>query len=982
MFFVCLAIYSPIVVASAPENLAFKAAVSAKSEYSETYAAKGAIDGEIPVALCRRDTNRTWAIRGSDGYESWFRFDWDETQTVAEVIYYGRTAWDMAECFRDYELLLDDDPTPVVRGTFQMMHGPQRVTLPEAKTVRSLTLRFLNAYTTTSNPGASEIAVLDRSPSDHELATLFMEKRTETEQKLVDAVLQGDFGFKDLLVIERHHLSLTHVYTYHVEGFMPGGGLCVATPDENGGKFKKIVDAGEGMILDANLHWNGHDIVFSWKRKGQSHINAVAHLEDVSFGTVPDENYQIWTVGIDGSNLKQITNAPYNNLNACWLPDGGIAFISDRKPAYAYCYVVTSPVLYRMDRDGSNQKRLSANYLMDFTPSVLNDGRIIFTRWEYVDRPAIPIQSLWTIHPDGTNLTGFFGNRILAPGTFMDARSIPNSQNVIALATNHNGDCVGGIVQIDRRFGPNAKEGVKNATPEVDVFDPSTQWGNGVRGPYEKPFALDESTYLVTRSGAVQIRTTDGNRATLLPSDDTTGLGYYSVQPVKAVPVPPVLQSGIFDQSVVLSEDGSVSGSWAVVIMQDVYNGLEPAIKRGEVKRVAVVQEIEKGLHAPQHRLKPGGTNGALENISVFGYQFPLVSCGATYSAKKLWGFADVAEDGSATFKVPSEVPIYFLALDAEGRAIQRMRTFTHFMPGEVQSCVGCHADRNTVPPLAGPRIRQRMEPQELAPPDWGVKGFSYREVVQPVWDKHCLDCHNPRQKSGDVDLSGDYTDFFNVSYDHLARKGTIGEKGFLHRDLRRDSRDEGSSPYTSWIWTINGAEWNILEIEPKRWGSPASLLAEILRTGHPDQDGNRRIDVPQKERERVYLWIDLNVPYYPTSASNHHNQLGCRRMYPETLDVVLSDVAHRRCTECHASGVPREFYTRFRNPQDNAFLLAPLAREAGGTQQCGRAVFASTDDPDYRKILETFRPVQKLVDDLPRADMPNFIEPPCPVRF
>ena len=980
-FFLLFVCFASVVVASAPENIAFKAKVSAKSEFSTAYVAKGAVDGEVPERY-GKDTNIAWAIRGKDGYESWFRFDWDEAQTVAEVVYYGRTAMLLTECFKDYELLLDDDPTPIVRGRFKMLHGPQRVALPEAKTVRSLTLRFLNAYTTTGNPGASEIAVFGRSPSDRELASVFAEKRTEMDQNLADAVLQGDFGFKDLLVIERHHLHLSHVYTYHVEGFMPGGGLCVFTPDENGGKLKRIVDAGEGMIIDASLHWNGRDIVFSWKRKGRIRVSAVAHLEDVSFGSTPDENYQIWTVDVDGANLKQITNAPYNNLNACWLPDGGIAFISDRKPAYAYCYVVTSPVLYRMDRDGSNPQRLSANYLMDFTPSVLNDGRIVFTRWEYVDRAAIPIQSLWTIHPDGTNLAGFFGNRMLAPGTFMDARSIPNSQNIIALATNHNGDAVGGIVQIDRRFGPNAEEGILNATPEVNIFNPGGQWGNGLRGPYEKPFALDESTYLVTKSGAVQIRTIDGSRATLLQPDYKNQRGYYSVQPIRTWPTPPVLQSGTFDHSVILPEDGSASGNWAVVIVQDVYNGLEPTVKRGEVKRIAVVQEIEKGLHSPQKRPKPDDTNGASETIAVFGYQFPLVSCGATYSPKKLWGFADVAEDGSATFKVPSEVPIYFMALDAEGRAVQRMRTFTHLMPGEVQSCVGCHTDRNTVSVLAESRARHRMEPQELVPPDWGVKGFSYCEVVQPVLDKHCLDCHNPRQKNGNLDLSGDYTDFFNVSYDHLARKGTLGETNFRHHRVRIDSRDEGSNPYTSWIWTINGSEWNILEIAPNRWGSPASLLAEILRTGHPDKDGNRRIDVPQKERERIYHWIDLNVPYYPTSASNHRAQLGCRRMYPETLDAVLSEVAQRRCAECHTSGVPREFYTRFQNPQDNAFLLAPLAREVGGTQRCGRAVFASTDDPDYRKILETFQSVQKLVDGLPRADMPDFVEPPCPVRF
>ncbi|MGL6194068.1 MAG: DUF7402 domain-containing protein, partial [Thermoguttaceae bacterium] len=759
--------------ASEPENLASTAKVSASSEYSGDYLAKWAVDGNVPLALCRNDTRLAWAIRGNDGIESWFKLQWDTPQKIAEVVYYPRTAMLLQEGFKDYELYLDGDTKPVVAGSFEMQHGPQRITLPEPKNASTVTIKFLNSFPGTVNPGASEIAVYSEIPSEKQLWNVTTEKRSPEENEMLANLNKGDYGFDKLLVIKRHHLSITHVYTYHVEGYRPGGGLYIYTPPKNDvnndtsdndaeGTLQKIVDSSDGMIIDASLHWNGEDIVFSWKR-GNSRImiDAVSNLQDISRGA-PEDNYQIWTVKVDGTGLKQLTNSPYNNLNACWLPDGGIAFISDRKPAYAYCYVVTSPVLYRMESDGSNQKRLSANYLMDFTPSVLNDGRIIYTRWEYVDRAACPIQSLWTINPDGTGLAAFFGNRMLAPGTFMDARAIPNSQKIIALATNHNGDCTGGIVIIDRTHGPNAVEGVLNTTDEVDIFNPGGQWGNGLYGPYEKPYPLDEEKYLVSKSGNIQLRTVDGKRATVLPQDYKTGLGFYSVQPIfnKQQPLPPIAQATIYDDSVVLPEDGSVSGNWAIIAMQDVYQGLEPVIKRGDVKQIAVVQEIEKGVHSPQIRVVPG-TQNQIENIAAFGFQFPLVSCGATYSAKKLWGFADVAEDGSACFMVPSELPIYFLALDSEGRAVQRMRSFTHLMPGEVQGCVGCHTERNTVTPPRDHILPQRREPQELTEPAWGVKGFSYQEVVQPVWDKYCLECHNPHQKEGGIDMSGDYTDFF-----------------------------------------------------------------------------------------------------------------------------------------------------------------------------------------------------------------------------
>ncbi len=435
-----------------------------------------------------------------------------------------------------------------------------------------------------------------------------------------------------------------------------------------------------------------------------------------------------------------------------------------------------------------------------------------------------------------------------------------------------------------------------------------------------------------------------------------------------------MLTGGPMDREAIFAEDGSVSGAWATVFVRDVYEGLEPHVKRGQIKQIAVVQEIEKSTHSPQNNITLDGHGK--RNIAVFGFQFPLVSCGATYAPKKLWGFADVKADGSAAFRVPAEVPIYFMALDAEGRALQRMRSFTHMMPGEVQGCVGCHANRNSVAPkmVKGPPMHAAV--QELTPPKWGAVGFRYDQVVQPVLDRHCIECHNEREQPGDVDLTGDKTDFFSVSYDILARKGTQGVHNFLqHGSPVGPDGDaaRGESPYTSWIWTINGAGHNVLEIEPRRWGSPASKLAEIIRTGHPDKDGAPRIEVADADRRRVFLWIDLNVPYYGTSSSSYKKRLGSRRMYPYELDSVLKEVASRRCVECHKESVPRKYYTRMLKPENNSFMLAPLAVSAGGTEKCGRAVFKSKADQDYRKIMELFRPLKEMLEQRPRADMLAF---------
>lgn len=960
-----------------PKNIAPSARVFASSQFSEMYGPEMAVIGELPSEV--QQQGRDWAVR--DTQSGWFELQWDQPIEAAQMIYWARTTSPLLECFKEYQVFLNEALQPAVCGKLEHRRGPQRIDFPR-QWIRKMRIEFLSSYPDSPNPGAAEIAVYRSPVSEAQLAEMLTppEEKTPPARALRRELIAGRFGFRDILLVQRKPLDISHVYVYHVEGFRPGGGLYIFKPDEAGGQLRRIFDAGAGMITTADLSYDGREIVFAWRRGGDIASSPISHIEDIS--QYPDEkdNYQVFRINIDGSGLTQLTRGVQNNLDPCWLPDGGIAFISDRRPAYAYCWVTTSPVVYRMERDGSKPKRLSANYLMDFTPAVLNNGRIIYTRWEYVDRPACPTQSLWTINPDGTGLAGYYGNRVLEPGTFMDARPIPDTDEILATASNHNGPCRGAIVAINPSKGANARESVRNLTPEIDIYAHVVGGGcfgngmleSGIHGAYEKPVPIDRSRFLVSKGGIIQIRDFAANAASLLAPRD--GLGFYSPQPIRRRPVSPVLAGNPMDRKAELPENGSVSGNWATLLMQDVYAGLEPEVKRGEIKQIAVVQEMEKSTHSPMINKCPDvpGTR----SVAAFGFQFPLVSAGATYAPKKVWGTAEVATDGSAAFRVPSEVPIYFLALDGEGRALQRMRTFTHLMPGEVQSCVGCHADRNSVTPQRRKVLSSAATPQELRPPAWGVKGFSYPEVVQPVLDRNCISCHNEREQPGGVDLSGDMTDFFNVSYDVLCRTGTQGEKNWLRNGSPSGAANDhvrGRSPYVEWIWTINGAEENILELAPRRWGSPASKLAEVIRSGHPAKDGKPRVAVPDEDRRRVYLWMDLNIPYYGTSSSNHKTQMGSRRMMPLDLDTTLNEVSTRRCASCHPGGVPRKFYTRALNPEKNSFLLAPLAAEAGGAQRCGKPVFTSTDDPDYQKILRTFDPIKALLERLPRADMASF---------
>ena len=291
------------------------------------------------------------------------------------------------------------------------------------------------------------------------------------------------------------------------------------------------------------------------------------------------------------------------------------------------------------------------------------------------------------------------------------------------------------------------------------------------------------------------------------------------------------------------------------------YNGLEPHVKRGEIKQIAVVQEVEKSTHSPFTNKRPDGPG--MRAVPVFGFQFPLVSCGATYAPKKVWGMADVGEDGSAAFRVPSEVPIYFLALDGEGRAVQRMRTFTHLMPGEVQGCVGCHADRNSVVP-ARPRQQRttHVTPSGTSPTGVGRQGIQLsRRSSRACSTGTASQCHNEREQAGNVDLTGDMTDFFNVSYDVLCRTGTQGEKNWmLHGSPSGAEYDKvrGMSPYVEWIWTINGSR----DEHPGDRAPALGQSGEQAGRDHPQRaPGQGRQAAGQRARRRSPPRVSVDGP-------------------------------------------------------------------------------------------------------------------------
>jgi len=965
--------------AALPENLAAKAKTWASSEHNSQYLSKFAVDGKIPPAGSQvADRGAAWCVlKEKSGDKADFTFEWPQPVEVTEIVYFGRTAWFMSECWKDYEVYLDEGKQAAAKGTLKMTSGPQRVKFAKTK-LKKITIKFLNSYGG-YNPGASEMMVFGESPPEKDLAGLVnlvtpkariarpaakyasqlpVDKADRERlrelifelmtihgarytsgrehfarlEKLEDAAeelpaLQREallFDVDKLLVVKRHEINASHVYTYHYEGQRNGGGLYIISTRQPQSEPVELVPSPEGQILDCDLSYDGRKVLFSWRRK-------------------TGEGYHLWTVGIDGSDLTQLTDGEWHDYNACWLPDGGIAFLSTREPQFAYCWHAPVGVVHRMNADGSGVQKLSANYLNDFTPYVLDDGRIIYSRWEYVDKPAIPIQGMWTINPDGTGLSVYFGNGVLTPGTFMEARSIPGTTKIICTMTGHNGPTRGAIGVIDRSKGVDSQESIVNITPDT-ALGPVNQ-GNGNTGGsklYSCPLPLDRRRFLVCARGPVLVRTIDGGCKSTALSAPPGGMQYFNPQPVRPRLKPPVVPGSLPEQP---------EGNYATIYMQDVYNGLEPYVKRGEVKAIRVVRELHKPL-----RIDPGKR--------AFGFQFPVISCGATYAGKQVIGEVAVDPDGSAYFRVPAGLPIYFMAIDAEGRTVQRMRSFTHLMPGEVQGCIGCHEHRRHASrPQLG--LAYNREVKDLQPMEWGSEGFDYSRIVQPVFDKYCIKCHNSITPPKGIDLSGGKTDFFNVSYDVLAR----------------EKQGRAGTEYVNWIPTYNGHEQNILEVTPKAWGSPQSKLAEVVLSGHPDEDGKPRHEIDETSRRRVLAWIDLNVPYYGTSETAYPELRGCRQIVPAGLQGVLTEVARRRCAECHNGGkIPRREWTRITEPELNPFLVAPLAVAAGGSERCGKAVFKDKSDPDYQAILAAFKPVTEMLKKTPRMDMPG-AEASCTVN-
>lgn len=552
--------------------------------------------------------------------------------------------------------------------------------------------------------------------------------------------------FDDILFTKRVPGSFNHMSDqYYGWWSRPGGGIFIlrnfksAEPEEVclTGSFKE-----PGSFLRPMLSWDAKKVLFAWCR----HYPALAAQRDkMNKDNVPEDAfYHLFEMNIDGSGLRRITHGKYDDFDGRYLPDGRIVFMSTRRgtavqagktsaastlgqPALPDSYVrcggdASRPVavytLHTMNADGSDIIAISPFEMFEWEPSIANDGTILYSRWDYIDRDNMPYMSLWSTHPDGSNTRLVFGNYTRNPHCVFEPRGIPGSSKIIFTASGHHAQTMGSLVLLDPSTGTEGTAPMTRLTPGVE-FPEIEGWPEEF---YANPWPLSETTHLVSwgrEAGISQGKERPANGMGIYLFDTKAGrellwrdpeISCMYPIPVKARPVPPVLPPRA-------KWDGPQAGSF---VISDVCRGLK-SVKQGDIKSLRIIAVPPKTHPVMNH---------------------PSLGVTRDDPGKCVLGTVPVEADGSAHFVAPSGVIVFFQALDSNGRAVQTMRSVTYVQPGETRGCIGCHESRDSAPPSNAPSIAARREPSKITPGPVGSWPFRYDQLVQPVLDRSCVRCH------------------------------------------------------------------------------------------------------------------------------------------------------------------------------------------------------------------------------------------------
>jgi hypothetical protein len=611
--------------------------------------------------------------------------------------------------------------------------------------------------------------------------------------------------------------------------------------------------------------------------------------------------FHLFEIGIDGQGLRRLTSGDFDDFSPRYLGENQMIFISTRRGGFHRCGRGPCPVytLSLLESDGT-VRVVSYHETHEWDPVVLPDGRILYTRWDYVDRHAVFYQQLWTVRPDGSDVRIFYGNGTFNPVGIWEAMPVPGSRRVMATAAAHHAMTAGSIILVDVRKGQDGPQAIERLTPDAPfpesevpvVREPGGAWFNPVgvnpmrkvpreaqRWPghcYRSPFPLSEKFFLAAYSFDPLIGEPTANRANMfaLYLVDAYGnkellyrdLNHSSLWPriVQPRPMPGLVKLG--------KTDHALSGA---EISSDVQNGTHPpdgrsarvvALSEGGVVDGAISPRIEKlRFNAVGNLPEVPGPNGVglfiVQNVyaawpslpdvpikrlrivqvlpkSTPHINTPPVGLANASPGKQVLGTVPVEPDGSAYFWAPAGIPLSFQALDELGQAVQIMRSVTYLQPGEVSSCIGCHEPRHLAPFPGAMPLALRRPPSQIQPGPRGSRPLSYPLLVQPILDRHCLACHNDTRAEGGVNLVGRSQGHYSVSYLALTPRVKISAW-----DGRAGFCQTNSEPYT----------------QPDFFGARGSTLMKLLLSGHGE------VELSGEEIEALATWMDTNALFYGT---------------------------------------------------------------------------------------------------------------------
>ncbi|MHB8971592.1 MAG: HzsA-related protein [Pirellulaceae bacterium] len=658
---------------------------------------------------------------------------------------------------------------------------------------------------------------------------------------------------ENILFAKRHPLQPSHNYSDHLDSlFVPGGAICVLrVPRDTDGRLDPamsevttLFDGSAGIVRDPVADFAAQHIYFAYRPDKPE----VAGWQSY---------WHLFSMRVDGSELRQLTEGPFHDFDPVPLPDGGVGFMSTRCASRFLCWEPQAYVLHRMETDGSQLQRLSYANLSEWEPAILRDGRILWTRSEYLDKGADFGHTLWAIRPDGSHPELIFGND--TPYGYGHAREVPASEELVCTLMSH-GDHQGPIVLLDRNQGPYSTAAITNITPDTR---PQYQMDRSHCESFRDPEPISHDHFLVShnpgRNSHWGLYVVDryGNRE-LLYLDPAIS----SKRPtlLRSRPCPPILP---VMRDPILAQQGL--GQFTV---QDVYAGLGSTVNRGQAKYLQVSQEVPAMLekfaggeyrsshpsfqdfYATPTHLVTGPSHSYMTRVdnALQPHAFRAGSAAAagdgtaivteqngwpSFVAKAILGVVPLASDGSANFTAPAGRVLYFQLLDENFNELQRMRSVVQLQPGEQRSCVGCHDNRSAAPSRQATQALAKTA-QALTPPPWGAVPFDYERVVQPVLDARCVRCHDMQAES-QLDLRGTRdSNRVPASYRSLIAGG------WVH--------------YFDWYW---GARH--FKAEPLSFGTLQSRLFKVLA-----DDKHQEVTLTVDERRALTAWIDLNCPLWP----------------------------------------------------------------------------------------------------------------------